>query len=212
MGGGDGFVIHFVDDGGEKTCMAAIFSEKTVEKGDGGGFAIGAGDTDKLQLPRGVSIETIGHDTQGNVAVFNLHIGHTGSKAFRHLAAHHGGGAFLNSGVNILVSVDMRSLLCHKATAWLDFARVKADAADVGVATHMFLYQRSLTAKECYQFHGFNSNVTVAPRRTGVRGFGDCDTTLPCPEKRVLSPTLCSSRIASRTVMPWQSGTTPEGT
>ena len=170
--------------------MAPIGAEETVEKGDGGGFAIGAGNAYKFETARRVTVEVVGHDTQCNVAVLDLDIRHSRRQLVGQLATHHGGGTLGNGRADKLMAVNTGATLCHKTASRLHFARVEADAVDVGVATHVFYYERFFSAKKGCQFHGFSSITTVAPFLMGVRGLGDCETTLPWPRSLVLSPAL----------------------
>ena len=203
------FVVYLVHNSGKKSHMAAVLSEHAVQKGYRGRFSVGACNAHKLKAARRMSVVIIRHDAKCQVTVLYQYIGYTLVQRFGLSLAHHGHCTLAYCSLYIVMTVHTRTHLGHKATAFPCFARIKTDVAHLGIAIHRFQWNDSFY--ERFKFHGFNSNVITAPLLTAVRAFGIWLTTLPCPVKRTLNPMLCSNDIASRIVMPLQSGTTPLG-
>ena len=90
-------------------------AEEAVEECGGGGFAVGACDSDKFQFARRVLVVVVGHDAEGFVAVVHHDVGHTFVRLSGHTLAHYGHGSLFDSLVDVVMAVHGGSFERHKA-------------------------------------------------------------------------------------------------
>ena len=136
MRGGHLVVVNLVDNCGEEPRVASHSAEQAMQEGDGGGLSVGAGDADKLEAARGMTVPVVGHHAQRVVAVLHKDKSDALILLFRHALADHGSSALLHSGRYIIVPVHAGPHLCHEATALPHLARVEADVRHLWVARH----------------------------------------------------------------------------
>ena len=111
--------------------MVAQLTEHPVQQGYRGGLAVGAGDANKLQLLRRVTIPVGGHHAKRHAAVLHLDVGYTVRQFLRQFLTHHCHGTFLHRTGYVAVAVDLCAALRHKQGSCTDLARVKLDVFDI---------------------------------------------------------------------------------
>jgi hypothetical protein len=160
--------------------------EKLVDQIRSGAFAVGAGDTDDRELPRGMSVKAGGDCTEGEAALLDLNMDDVLRRVLRKFLAHHGNAAGFHGGGDVVVSIDMDARRGDEHRPRHNLARVVTDGGDLRITRSGPGYDGEFINQPgkrrfCHAAHGSNSGGQAQALCPRARSFA-------APQKMGSSP------------------------
>ena len=145
----------------EKSAAQPAGRKEGLQQHGGGGFAVGSGDADDLQMAGGMTVKVGGHATEGAPAAFHADIGDGQiGETFLH---HHGNRAALERIGDKGVTIALVSFPRAKDRAGRDAAGIVGERRDFGLLG-AFPGADLHPVHDFGQLHNFSRLATTAPR------------------------------------------------